>query len=343
MRIYKSKTYQILALAAVLVVAADIGVRIVNPDEPVTLTDRLVVQPVDGGVYILGNSMFKTGVDLDQMRSELPDRDVRFNYYDGHYTNLWYLVAEGALRPAEHRPALIVWGFRPHYAIYPAFRQNQPNANDLFVFPDRAYERLTDASMDRPVADVEGLLEAWSALYSERDEAQGALSRASERVSLAVLDWVLGRRVSSLRERLLDGDISIIDEIARAATHGEVQLAEEQIVDGAGDFITGPPRVFTDGFIPLTAESFQDSGLPQLVVIWKPVNVAEGDPIEEEDTFVSDAIAFFDAHDIPYLDLYHDDRIVREHFAKGDHHNAEGRGVVTSILTERIRSLLDQS
>lgn len=230
--------------------------RVAPAEEQVTLTDRLAVQPVDGGVYLLGNSMFATGVDLEAMQAGIPERDVRFNYYDGHYTSLWYLIAKGALGPSEERPELIVWGFRPRYAMVPAFRQNRPNSTELFEFADPEYDLLT------------------------RDS-----------------------------------------------------LANE-------DFITGPTVEFADGFIPRTAESFEDSGLAQLVVIWRPVTVAQGTPDPNEERFVADAIAYFKAQGIPYVDFFHDDQLELAMFAKGDHHNADGRARVTDILTERIREVL---
>jgi hypothetical protein len=226
-------------------------------EERVVLTDRLAVLPVDGGVYLLGNSMFATGVDVDALQAGIPERDVRFNYYDGHYTSLWYLIAEAALGPSEERPELVVWGFRPRYAMIPAFRQNRPNSTDLFEFPDPDFERLTGNSVEN------------------------------------------------------------------------------------GDFITGPIAGFADSFIPLTTDSFADSGLAQLVVIWRPVNVAQGTPDPDEERFVTDALAYFDAASIPYIDFFHDDRLGLDMYGKGDHYNAAGMAFVTETLNERVRELLD--
>ena len=314
-----------------------LGLAMGNDD--VTLTDRLAVQPVDNGVYLLGNSMFKTGVDVESMQERIPGRDVRFNYYDGHYTSLWYLIAEGALKSSEARPEIVVWGFRPRYAAVPAFRQNRPNSTELFVFEDLAYDRITDGSAVTPAIDAQSFLEEWSATYRQRAEIQDAISAATERLGLNALDSV-GQNVDGLRNRLVNGASTIADEIVHAATGGAVQLTEEQVIDGVGDFITGPSLPFRDGFIPLTAESLTDGGYSQLVVIWRPVNVAEGNPDPAEEEYVADAIDYFEANGIPYVDLYHDDRINLESFAKGDHYNAAGHAKVTEIITERVLALL---
>lgn len=334
-----SKTIQILILATAIVLAMDVATRVAGGDHGVTLTDQLVVKPVEDGVYILGNSMFKTGVDVARMQAEITERDVRFNYYDGHYTSLWYLIAEGALGPSTERPELVVWGFRPRYALLPAFRQNRPNSTESFEFDDLAYDRITGGSISTPLVDAQSVLEGWSAMFSQRSEVQDAISRTTQKTGLEILE-AAGKDIRGLWDRLLNGDSSIADEIVRAATGGAVQLTEEQVVDGVGDFIAGPILEFADGFIPLTASSFEDSGLGQVVVIWKPATVAIGNAVPDEDQFVEDAIDYFKRHEIPYIDFYHDDRIDPSMFASGDHYNADGRAKVTAILTDEIRRLL---
>ena len=335
----RSKTIQILVLALAIVVALDVTARVVASEEPVSLTDRLEVQPVDRGVYLLGNSMFKTGVDVEVVRDGLNPHDVRFGYYNGHYTSLWYLIAKGALGPSERRPELVVWGFRPGFALLPAYRQNQPNSTELFEFDDRAYLSLTGQSDNSPGLDVQSFMLRWSGMFAQRAEVQDLVSMTTEQAGLAALD-VAGRSTRGLRERLVEGDGSIADEITRAATRGAVQLTEEQVVDGVGDFVTGPTLAFAEGFVPLTAESFEDNGLEQLVVIWRPASVAKGSPVALEQQFVSDAIDYFEDHDIPFLDLYNDERIDATMFAKGDHYNAAGRAYITDYLTAVIQELL---
>jgi len=334
----RSKTIIILVSALVLVVAADL-IMSGGAAADVTLTDRLAVAPVEDGVYILGNSMFKTGVDLQAMQSQIPERDVRFNYYDGHYTSLWYLIAKGALAPSSERPSLVVWGFRPAYALIPPFRQNRPNSTELFVFPDLAYERLTSDTVAKPLFDLQLLLDNWSGVYSQRENVHDAVLRMTERAGLETLD-AIGQDTSPLRDRLIDGDRTIADEVVAAATGGEVELTEEQVVDGVGDFITGPATPFSEGFIPLTANAFQEAGINQLVVIWRPIIAASGETNPIEDEFVSDAIEYFESRGIPYVDLYHNDQIVPSMYGKGDHYNADGRALITNLLSERIRDML---
>ena len=112
------------ALALVLVVDR----LLVENDEParsVDFADRLTVQPSADGVYLLGNSMFKTGIDPDLLAEDMGSiTPVDFEYHNGHYTNLWYLISRAALgqtwrsdRHAEHEGPFMStnprWSRRP--------------------------------------------------------------------------------------------------------------------------------------------------------------------------------------------------------------------------------------
>ena len=114
-----------------------------------------------------------------------------------------------------------------------------------------------------------------------------------------------------------------------------MELAEERVGDGVGDFVTGERADFADGFVPITAELIADAGIDQLVIIWKPRNVADGNPTETDDMFVAHALAWFDDAGIPVLDIYGDDRITIDYYASGDHFNPEGRELVTHLTAVR--------
>ena len=312
----------IIALAVVLVVATDRLVASTDDDAAAAdFADRLFVQPSPDGVYLLGNSMFKTGVDPERLEAQLGGTTpVDFEYHNGHYSNLWYLIARTALGRTEHDPSVVVWGFRPYYAMRPAFRQNGPTDNDLFAIEDPLYERLQGGETFREPPTISSArfrdeLAETSGLYRERDAAQDRVADAAVRVGVDVLDWLGVGYAESLRASVVEGDRSLADEIVRLGTGGETVLTEELVVDGIGDFIVGPVRPFADSYIPATAEAIADAGLDQVVVIWRPVIAADGAPATDEDAFVADALAWFDSQGIPVLDLYGDGRIERSFFA----------------------------
>ncbi len=340
-RVWRSKTAAILAVALVLVAGLELVAR-AAVEPPESFTDRLVVPPVRDGVYLVGNSMFKTGVDVDELRQRFPGEPVDFAYYDGHYTSLWYLIAKTAFAEPDTRPGLVVWGFRPAFARDPLFRQNRPNATDLFAFDDPDYLRLGDAGTGGSALasiDAYGALADSSVLFAERNDVRDWIADTANRAGVSVLEAAGAASGADLRERVVEGDRSVADEIVLQLTGGAVQLTEEQVVDDVGDFVSGPQRRFADGFIPRTARAFQERGLDQLVVIWRPANAIDGAPAPEDVQFVADAIAWFEANDVPYLNLYDDPRLLPEHLASGDHYNAQGREVATAILGDRLAEL----
>lgn len=328
--------------ALALVVLVEVFLTATAPAEPTAL-EKLNAAPGED-VFVFGNSMFQTGINFGPL-AEQSGRDVVFDYHNGHYTSLWYLIADQALPLAEPDPNLVVWGFRPKFAADPAFRQNKVVDNDLFEPGDNLYRNLTIGSGESvPSWDLAGRLSETvtqsNGMWSRRDEAQTALAVSASGLGVDVVGVVRDAETEDFRDRLASGEVTVADEILRIATDGEIQLAEERVVDGQGDFIIGPPVTFAGSFLPHITEKIADVSKQQLVVIWKPVHTVRDDlGPGDDDAFVAEAIAYFEEQQIPYIDLYHDDRITLEMFASGDHYNEEGRVVVTNIIAEKLREL----
>lgn len=340
---WRSKALAIVVTALALVVVTD---RLLLADDPtaesVDFADRLVVQPTSDGVFLLGNSMFKTGIDPELLAEDMGDiTPVDFEYHNGHYTNLWYLISRAALGQTEEQPRVVVWGFRPRFAAIPAFRQNTENATDLFTFEDELFESLsTGQDFSNPDTfsseNVKDELEENSGIYSRRESARARLNDDSLEFGVDVLNWLGVGFADSLRTDVIEGDRSLADEIVRLVTDGEVVLTEELVIDDTGDFIMGPTVDFEGGFLPATAEAIEDAGLQQMVIIWRPIVAADGAPLPEEDLFVADAIEWLEAKGIPYLDLYHDERIGPALYGAGDHYNEDGRRLITGIVADEL-------
>lgn len=329
-----------VALALAVVVLAEVW-AVATADAKLTAVERLNAVPGDD-VFIFGNSMFQTGIDFAPL-AEQSDRDISFDYHNGHYTSLWYLIADQALPQADPAPAVVVWGFRPFYAADPAFRTNVENDNDRFEPGDSVYRSLTIGSDEAPAArDVVGRLRDWATgsggLWARRDGAQAALASRSTDLGVDLIGAIRPDATADFRERFANGEVTVTDEILRLATGGEVQLAEEQVVDGQGDFIRGPRVGFEDSFVPRIAEKLEMLDGKQLVVIWKPVAAVNGSDVSAEEAFVEDATSYFDREGIAYIDLFHDPGIGLEMYASGDHYNADGRAHITTAIAEILAS-----
>ena len=335
-----SKPLRILVLAALLVVVVEVVTRGFsdNGGSSGGKADLLTVQPEEDGIYLLGNSMFKTGIDVQLLDNSLPNDLVDFEYHNGHYTNLWYLIAKSALPDIQEVPSVIVWGYRPRYALDPAFRQNRLNATDLFAIDDPLYNSLSSSG---EVIPEEKGVHAWlnesSIYYEHRDQIADKVKEYQTRLGLKILDALNIGSTSSLEVALLKNGRSIADEVLRSVTKGQVNLTEETVVDAQGDFITGPFKSFNEGYIPRTAEAIADLGIPQVVIIWRPVAAATGELSNAEINFVSDSLEYFAENAIPVLNLFDDEEIGIDFFASGDHYNAAGREYITLKLANFLK------
>ncbi|MDW3177670.1 MAG: hypothetical protein R8J94_09805 [Acidimicrobiia bacterium] len=329
----------LVGLLATLLLGEAIARAVIDPDPPAL--SHLNTEPGEG-VFVFGNSMFQTGIDFAQLR-EQSGREVDFDYHNGHYSSLWYLIASKALPEVTSDPELTVWGFRPAFAADPAFRTNQPNDNDLLEPGDDTYLRLTVDSGDPPAAwaigtRLRGFVDDHSRLFGTRSDAQEVLADSTAEVGVELAGLVRPEDTADFRARFDAGETTVTDEILRIATRGEVQLAEEKVDDDVGDFISGPSVRFEGSFIPEIADEIASLGLNQLVIIWKPAAAAAATNRPDDDLFVSDAIDYFESNEIPYVNLYDEPTITIDMYASGDHYNEAGRRHITTLLADILRS-----
>jgi len=329
----------IVALALGLFVAGDLALAWSQPPEP-SLEDRLPIVMEEGDVYLLGNSMFKTGIDLDQLAGILPNESVKFSYHDGYYSNLWYLMAKNAIVPLENeRPKVLVWGFRPTYANQPAFQKiDSPDIQTFSLETEAFWEEAVSSQGLVEIPNSDSLMSRigdLSTIHSGRSTAQDWTQDAANRVAVALLEAGGTSFADALRNALIDGEDAVSDVLLRALTEGRIQMSEELVVDAGDGFINGPLVDFDQSFIPATTELLSEAGVPQLVLIFKPVSLVEGTISPDAVDFANDAASFFELNGIPYLNLLDEESIILEQFARGDHYNEAGRANVTALVGER--------
>jgi len=340
------RSFAILAVGLILLIPVNFAAGAFNEEPTGSVADSLLAPPGEDGIWIVGNSIFRTAVDPVQLESTLTHQRIDFEYHGGHYTSLWYLIARNALPDVADRPSLLVWGFRPVYAALPAFRLNKVNDTEIFIVDgDPTYESLAEGisppsnnGLDQLASEVDESVSATS-LFGVRGRAAANLSSGSLDAGIALADRLGSVAADLVRREVVNGDATLLDVLNRVVTGGEVQLAEERVIDGVGDFIRGDPADYDNSFIPLIADQIASQDVPQLVVIWPPLSVAEERPDPAQDAFVADAIADLEDRGIPVLNLYADPRIGVELYADGDHFNPEGRDLITGILSDFLLDL----
>jgi len=320
----------IIASSVLILIAVEITLRLFSPDE--ALWRDLDFPPDPDKVLIIGNSMFKTGVDLARFH-DTTGQTIEFNYFDGYYTNLWYLIVKNALSQNAPKPRVLIWGFRPTYAILPAFRQRKNGYIEHFKPNDEPeYDAITEHTV-LPWQERVDLLLNRSYLYAARVDARNAVLSDSKQLAAGVL-FLFADKDDTEKERIRNTSVS--DLLLAAVTADQVRMSEELVADVAGPqddrFITGERVAFEDSFVPRIAGMLADAGISQMVVIFKPVSQLDGSTPEDVIRFKEDAIREFQAAHIPVVDVFDDLELGRSDYGRGDHYNESGRNKVTDFI-----------
>ena len=354
---FSSVFYSFIVVLVLLYVSAKVLVD-VEVDEP-----RLKVVPASQDVYVLGNSMFGVGFDLQAARSQLENRSVDFAYYNGHYTSMWHLGLDIGMEIST-APKIVVWGFRPTYAAFPAFRQNRAteeqefrkhmnaaHRNILLNSGDPAYER-------RYKSNPQDTQEAQQFVTSEVFESLGgkiarktqlhskSLSRDSELLGLLVdgFSRVLADVAIKLgySKELFYSDEKLLELnnlLVEYTTGGRIRVADALVVDNGEQFIRGKAVKFEDSFLPEIVKEIQGLRSKQLVVIFRPVTTYDQPLDGELKAFYEDALSYFNERGLLVLDLLATEGLGREMYADGDHLNEAGRKFVTDLIVEKLESI----
>lgn len=304
--------------------------------------------PTTGSLYFIGNSMFGTGLDIDAVRDSLPHETASLGYYDGHYTSTWYAAFRNSLIPSGIRPKVVVWGFRPTYAVLPAFRQNAETELDLLHDPDDPVFRAILANaeaVDNPANRSVVVPRRKQSILDWLSDAAPIVKRRSDfrRLYSDVAAHVVARayaKTNDIAAQFSDprSSLKISDIIVSFATGGTIRRADALVVDNGERFIQGREMPFDQSFVPLTAQLLMDAEIPQIVIIFKPVSVLDGKMPASAWTYYKDVIAYFERERIPYLDFVADPLLTRDLYAKGDHYTQEGMTYVTNRIVENLRA-----
>lgn len=328
-----------LGLGLISLIALDALIAAQRPREE-NRAAALRVQPREDRIFLLGNSMFKTGIDREALEREIDAGiGVDFEEHVGHYTNLWYLIVKNALVDHPETPRRVVWGFRPTYAYRPAFRQKRVCDVERFLGPSETlYEHLVSQANRDDSGGWRAALARHSGLYPRRDAIREKVFSPFESAAIALLGVIGGPATPSIEADLGSG-LSLSELVHKRLHHDANRVAEEAYVDAGAGFVLGEVVPFEQSFVPHIAELLRERAIPQLVVLFNPVAATAGGIDPQAAAFTEAAVAYFDAHDIPYLDMVNDPDLTPAHYASGDHYNAAGRALVTAKLARKLRRL----
>ena len=144
-----------------------------------------------------------------------------------------------------------------------------------------------------------------------------------------------------LEENIISKELSVSDMIVKRFSKGNFVMVEETVADRGDKFIKGKKVRFKDSFIPDITTMISNAGIPQLVLIFKPVAYFNDKLDPESIKFADDAENYFISNNISYINFMKDNRIAIKFYANGDHYNQEGREFITKIVGEKLNFQLE--
>ncbi len=306
----------------------------------------LKILPSPDNIYAVGNSMFYTGIDFHLLNSLLPENEhVDFEYHNGYYSNLWYLLFKTTIIPSKRYPKFVIWGFRPSYAKYPAFRQKKIGDIEKINTKDDPYYELKISYQDIPVKDMSAKdkfqlwIEKNSFIYGKRKKTRAKLTSVINKIAILALKPIISEaRLKGIKKHFISKKLSVADFLIQKSSKKRFAMVEETVADQGKRFIKGRKVPFDESFIPDIASMLSSAEIPSLVLIFKPSKT-----VPEDIRFADDAEKFFISNKISYINFLNDDRITGDLYAKGDHYNTEGRKLITNIVSQKLIQLLRDS
>ena len=307
--------------------------------------------------YVLGNSMFGTGFDLDTFREAFPEKKTEFGYYNGYYSSMWHLAVNVAMNE-KSAPKTIIWGFRPTYALMPAFRQN--TETDEQVLARKApeiHKNILARSGDPIYAELDAFAPNPSVLNEVKlDEAKTVEPfelLGSKLIKLIILPFNALNGEQDLRETMINRVSRLLsykgalDENSKAikpsdlliqyVSNGQITTMDALVVDNGERFIKGNEMAFSESFIPPTLRAIEELGSKQIVIIFRPVSTFQEPLPKNTLQFYEDARTHLENNNIPYIDLMTTQSLTKSMYASGDHFTEEGRQLITKLIIDKAK------
>jgi hypothetical protein len=335
--------YMILILSVSLILILD-AVFSYSFVSRFSLVNKLNMPPNSHHLYFLGNSMFKTGIDFELLNNNLlPEGEhADFEYHNGQYTNLWYLLIKNAIVPSSEHPKILVWGFRPTYANEPAFRQNKIGPIEEFCLGNDSFYESMISQQDFSQKDKFTLwLANNSFLFGNREDIKRKISSFINNIGVSFLKPLMSsERAAEIEDMFFTRKLTVSDFLVNQLSDGRYVMVEETVVDNGRKFIRGKKVKFDQSFIPIISSMISDAGIPQLVLIFKPAAYSKNELGKGPIKFAIDAEKYFKSKSIQYINFMKDDSISEDLYAKGDHYNTRGREHVTKAVSDKIKLML---
>ncbi|MEM9705422.1 MAG: hypothetical protein AAF850_05025, partial [Pseudomonadota bacterium] len=196
-----------------------------------------------------------------------------------------------------------------------------------------AEDRLFTGTGKRTNETIYGIIERRAPIIKQRTYFLDAYLKHS---ALSVASGFSKHNSAAAAFIAAEPSIKIADTVVAFGTQGALRRADALVIDNGERFVTGRKVKFGESFIPPIASLLKEAGVAQMIVIFKPVSVFDKPMPTDVASFYEDALSYFEAQDIAFLDFVRDDALKQSYFAKGDHYNQLGMEYVTSRIVNAL-------
>jgi len=278
-------------------------------------------------IVLLGNSILQKGVDEDRL-SALVGRRVLKLWEGGAASAWWFVTAKNAVAAAARPPQCVLLFFRDTDLTLPMYRTDGGYRHNIEVMSTDDEPDLRRLAYRSRWESVASLLRRNCALYRRRDALRRTMEAALQTFVTARVPGAARDSFPRLAERVFDED-----NMDQSLLDGALDDAEAVAEDADPfDFQDRLPA----SFLPLILDVLAEKHIPLVLVRTRRDSSQADEHGEAMRGYIGALERYAAARGVPLWDFSADERIGPEHFASGDHLNAEGRAVFTGMVAERL-------
>ncbi|MCI5209874.1 MAG: hypothetical protein D3910_14020 [Candidatus Electrothrix sp. ATG2] len=281
-------------------------------------------------VVLIGNSMLGEGIDPHLLSELLGIRVEKFSR-GGAASAWWYLVFKNVVLSAKVKPQCVVIFFRDLFLTKPEYRTSGKYRRSIEGMADQE-----EPLLDRLVFGAQGVEKYIDKLplYQKRDTIQ-------KQVDIIIKD-IFTTKITNIS---VGGSQKAISRTFDEKKLDPIQLNLEQIkaeqIKATAKTIKFKSQL-KRSFLPDIVNRASASGINLVFVrIKRKRDLTPNNEPEVIKQYVAELKKYFADNKIPFIDFTYDQRIVKSHYAVGDHMDRKkGRPFLTKLLAQELKPIL---
>lgn len=280
-------------------------------------------------VIFVGNSLLDKGIDEKQFTEITGVSSMKYAK-PGHGATMWYVIIKNVIAAAEHKPEMVAVVFRDYLLTDPMHNVTGRYKNRIAYWSEPKEPVVDQLSYIPNMNKFEyKVLSKWR-FWAERFRIKDKLDSETKKTVSRALGYEDKYAARDAVERVFANE-NMIQELL--TLRQEADLEGKQKVES---------HLFEDqvdnSFLPHMVQIAKDRDIRLAFIRIRGhrfVNPKFEDKYLEE--YIAGLSKYLEANDAIFLDYTDDERIQKEHFADGDHLNADfGMPLFTKLVAERL-------